>query len=371
MRFFYIMKVKSIFSLLLAISLPYLFAYADGPTLKYEQEVHDFGKIKEEEGPVSFTFKLINEGDAPLVIQSVRPSCGCTTPDWSKEPIMPGKTGYIKAVFNPHNRPGAFNKSLTVTSNSEPAISRLYIKGIVEPKPRTIADDYPTVMGGLRVKYRSFNFGKITTEKPITKSFDVYNDSEEDITFLDDVEAPDFIQVKVDPKTLAPKKLGKIIVTYDPTVENKLGFVSSLVVLKTAEPENNVKDFRAVASVEEFFPPMTAEQLAQAPKLSFENPVHDFGSIKQGDQVSTEFVFTNTGKSILNIREIKASCGCTIGNLEKNDIAPGDTGSIKVSFNSRGRRGIQQKSISIFSNDPANPTQRITIKARVEAEDES
>jgi hypothetical protein len=365
------MKIKSIFTLLLAISFSYLFAFADGPSLKYEQEVHDFGKIKEEDGAVSFTFKLMNDGDSPLVIQSVRPSCGCTTPDWSREPIMPGKTGFIKAVFNPQNRPGAFNKSLTVTTNTEPAITRLYIKGIVEPKPRTIADDYPTVLGGLRVKYRSFNFGKITTEKPITKSFDVYNDSGEEITFLNEIESPDFIKVTIEPKTLEPKALGKIIVTYDPTVENKLGFVSSLVVLKTTEPENNVKDFRAVASVEEYFPPMTADQLAKAPKLSFENSVYDFGDIKQGDQVSTEFVFTNMGKSVLNIREIKASCGCTIGNLEKNDIEPGDTGSIKVTFNSRGRRGIQQKSISIFSNDPANPTQRITIKAKVEGEDES
>ncbi len=365
------MKIKTILTLLFAISFHYLFALTDGPSLKYEQEVHDFGKINEADGSVSFTFKLINAGNAPLVIQNVRPSCGCTTPDWSKEPIMPGKTGFIKAVFNPLNRPGAFNKSLTVTTNSEPAVSRLYIKGIVEPKPRTIADDYPTVLGGLRVKYRSFNFGKITTEKPVTKSFDVYNDSEEEITFLDEIESPDFIKVSVDPKTLAPKSLGKIIVTYDPAVENKLGFVSSLVVLKTTEAENDVKDFRAVASVEEYFPPMTAEQLSKAPKLSFENTIHDFGDIKEGDQVSTEFVFTNLGKSVLNIREIKASCGCTISNLEKNDIGPGDTGTIKVTFNSRGRRGIQQKSISVFSNDPANPTQRITIKAKVEVENES
>lgn len=366
-----IMKIRTIFTLLFAISFNYLFALDDGPSLKYEQEVHDFGKIQESDGAVSFTFKFINEGNTPLVIQNVRPSCGCTTPDWSKEPVMPGKTGFIKAVFNPSNRPGAFNKSLTVTSNTEPAVTRLYIKGIVEPKPRTIADDYPTVLGGLRVKYRSFNFGKITTEKPVTKSFDVYNDSDQEITFLDEIESPDFIKVNVNPKTLAPKSLGKIIVTYDPTMENKLGFVSSLVVLKTSEAENNVKDFRAVASIEEYFPPMTSEQLAKAPKLTFENTMHDFGAIKQGDQVSTEFVFTNSGKSVLNIREIKASCGCTISNLEKNDIGPGDSGTIKVSFNSRGRRGIQQKSISVFSNDPANPTQRITIKAKVEVDKES
>jgi hypothetical protein len=365
------MKIKKILTLLFAISFFSLYAYSDGPSIKFEKETHDFGKIKEENGSVTYTFKFLNDGSTPLVIQNVRPSCGCTTPDWSKEPVLPGKTGFIKAVFNPRNRPGAFNKSLTVTTNAEPAMSRLYIKGIVEPKPRTIADDYPTVLGGIRVKYRSFNFGRITTEKPIRKSFDVYNDSENKITFLEDIESPDFIKVEVEPTTLAPKSIGKIIVTYDPSKEKKLGFVSSLVVLKTDEAENNIKDFRTVASVEEYFPPMTAEQLAKAPKLKFDNPVHDFGTIKQGDQVSTEFLFTNAGKSVLNIRDIKASCGCTISNLEKNDLGPGESSSIKITFNSRGRRGIQQKSISIFSNDPSNPTQRILIKARVEVDDKS
>ena len=363
------MKSRAIFIIFLAFCFQSFVAFGDGPSLKFEKEVHDFGKINEEDGEVSFTFKLINEGTSPLVIQDVRPSCGCTTPDWSKEPVLPGQTGFIKAVFNPRNRPGAFNKSLTIPTNSEPAVSRLYIKGIVEPKPRTIADDYPTVLGGIRVKYRSFNVGKITTEKPVTKYFDVYNDSENVITFLDEVESPEYIKVSVNPRALAPKTLGKIEVTYDPGAENKLGFVSSTVVLKTDEVENNIKDFRTVASVEEFFPPMTSEQLAKAPKLLFEKTLYDFGEIKQGDQVSTEFVFTNSGKGVLNIRDIKASCGCTISNLEKNDLGPGESGSIKITFNSRGRRGIQQKSISVFSNDPANPTQRITIKAKVAEEE--
>jgi hypothetical protein len=147
-----------------------------------------------------------------------------------------------------------------------------------------------------------------------------------------------------------------------------LGFVSDVVVLKTDEEENNMKDFRLVASVEEFFPPMTAEQLAKAPHLTFEETIHDFGTITQGDQVSTDFIFTNTGKSELNIRETKASCGCTVSKPEKDTLQPGESSTIKVTFNSRGRRGIQQKSISVFSNDPSNPTQRLTIKAKIEVE---
>lgn len=367
------MKIKPVYSLLSTIvffityiSSTGVYAQADNPDIKFEKSTHDFGHIKEENGPVSYEFKFVNDGKSPLVVQNVRPSCGCTTPDWTREPILPGKTGYIKAVFNPLHRPGAFNKSLTITTNANPAITRVYIKGVVEPKPRTIADDYPTKIGDIRVKYRSFNFGKVTTEKPVTRSFDVYNDSDHPVTFLDDMKIPDNVKVSFDPNTIEPKKIGKIVVTYDPTQKMDLGFVTGLVQLKTDESENNIKDFRIVASVEEYFPPMTADQLALAPKLSFENTEYDFGSIQQGDEVSTDFVFTNAGKSDLKIRETKASCGCTVSTPEKTTLKPGESSVIKVTFNSRGRRGIQQKSISVFSNDPANPTQRIVIKAKVE-----
>ena len=362
------MKFSSLVIVLFVLPLSYVLAQNEGPSIKFNEMSFDFGDIKEADGNVSHKFEFTNNGTAPLIVQSVRPSCGCTSTGWTKDPVKPGETGYVDAVYNPKNRPGKFNKSLTIVSNANPAQMRIYIKGNVEPKPRSIEDDYPTVMGGLRVKYRSFNFGKLTTEKPVTKTFNVYNNTDQEISFLEDVKAPEHIKVKFSNQTLAPKTLGSFEVTYDPTEIKLFGFKSDLVVIKTSEETNNVKDFRVVASLEEYFPPMTAEQLASAPKLKFDNPVYDFGNIKQGESVTTDFVFTNTGKSELNIRQTRASCGCTVSQPEKSTLAPGESSTIKVTFNSAGRRGIQQKSISVFSNDPANPTQRITIKARVEIE---
>ena len=88
--------------------------------------------------------------------------------------------------------------------------------------------------------------------------------------------------------------------------------------------------------------------------------------MKKNSIVDTEFVFTNTGKENLNIRALKPNCGCTVSKLDKYDYAPGESGKISVEFNSTGRRGNQQKSIVVFSNDPSAPTQRLIIKARVE-----
>jgi hypothetical protein len=360
------MKARLLISLIFLVVFHYAIAQEQTPVFNFQTTTHDFGAVEEENGPISFVFNFTNTGNAPLVIQNVQPSCGCTTPDWTREPILPGKTGFIKAEYNPQNRPGAFNKSLTITANTNPAVSRLFIQGTVNPKPHSIADDYPSDIGGIRVKYRSFNFGKITTERPVSMQYDVYNDTDHTINFLDKTDVPDFVQVSVVPQSLPAKTTGKIMVTYDPIKKKDLGFVSDPLVLYTDEQDNSAKEFRVVATIEEYFPPMTAEQLSKAPKLSFDKTSFDFGVIKQIDKVHTEFTITNTGKSDLNIRQTKVNCGCTVAEIDKTTLKPGESVPVKVSFDPTGRRGIQQKSISIFTNDPMNPTQMITIKADVE-----
>ena len=337
--------------------------WAQKAAIKFEEETFDFGNIKEVNSPVEHKFVYTNVGNAPLVIDNVRASCGCTTPAWTKEPVAPGSKGFIVAKYNPLNRPGQFHKSLTVTSNAD--LATVFIQGVVAPKARKPSDQYPNAMGDLRFKYRSLNMGRLTTEKSVSRSFDVFNDSDNDIAFTDKMEKPDFVQVSFQPEVIKAHSLGNINVTYDPKAKGELGFVSDRLVLHTDEKQESAKDLRVVATIEEYFPPMTPEQLAQAPRLSFDKTVYDFGNIKADTKVETQFTLTNTGKSDLNIRETKANCGCTVTKLENSTIKPGESTILKVSFNSTGRRGMQQKSITIFSNDPKGRTQRLIIKARV------
>ena len=362
------MKTRCIILMLSFFLLHVADAQDKAPAFSFEATTHNFGTIEESNGPVSFQFDFTNTGSAPLIIQNVQPSCGCTTPDWTREPVLPGKAGFIKAEYNPRNRPGAFSKSLTITANTNPAITRLYIQGMVNPKPRTEADNYPVELGGIRLRTRSFNFSKITTEKPVTLDFDVYNGSDSMISFLDKIDAPDYIAVNIEPKSLASKTAGKIIVTYDPAKKKDLGYVSDFVNLYTNETNNSIKQFMVVATIEEYFPPMTAEELAKAPHLNFDKTSFDFGIIKMTEKVAATFTMTNTGKSVLNIRETKTNCGCTVVSLDHTNIKPGESVPIVVTFDPTGRRGVQQKSVSIFTNDPVNPTQMITIKANIPME---
>lgn len=103
------------------------------PILQFERIEHDFGTVQEGQ-KVSYTYKFKNTGEAPLIIQTAQPSCGCTVPDWSKEPIQPGAEGYVKAEFDTNGKPNAQNKTITVTANTFPKQTTLRFKAMVLPK---------------------------------------------------------------------------------------------------------------------------------------------------------------------------------------------------------------------------------------------
>ena len=94
----------------------------------------DFENINEADGPATHVFKVTNEGETPLVVTKVVTSCGCTSPDWTKEPIATGKNGEIKVTFDPTGRPGPFAKTISVYSNGKSGSLVLTIKGTVVPK---------------------------------------------------------------------------------------------------------------------------------------------------------------------------------------------------------------------------------------------
>jgi len=103
------------------------------PIVEFDQEEYDFGTVVEGE-KVEGVFKVTNAGKVDLIILDVKPSCGCTTPNWTKEPIAPGASGEIKFEFNSTGRVGVQNKSITVKSNAEKNTQVIRLKGTVTAK---------------------------------------------------------------------------------------------------------------------------------------------------------------------------------------------------------------------------------------------
>jgi len=104
---------------------------SSGAIFKFEHMEFDFGKIKQGD-QVGHIFKFTNEGTEPIIITQAHGSCGCTVPDWPKEPIKPGETGEIKVTFNSAGKMGVQDKTVTINSNATVNPIVLHVKGTVE-----------------------------------------------------------------------------------------------------------------------------------------------------------------------------------------------------------------------------------------------
>ncbi len=102
----------------------------NAPAMVFAQDTYDFGEIVQGER-VNHEFSFTNTGKSDLIISNAHASCGCTVPEYPKEPIKPGESGVIKVSYNSEGRKDAFNKTVTVTVNTFPNENKIYIKGVV------------------------------------------------------------------------------------------------------------------------------------------------------------------------------------------------------------------------------------------------
>lgn len=333
--------------------------------LFFNKKIHDFGEIIEADGAVEFEFTFTNNSVRPVKILSVQASCGCTTPGWSAEPVAVGKAGSIKASFDPKSRPGYFNKSLTVTTDLDKAPIVLQIKGSVVDKRTATDRSLSAVNGNLRLKNNSFNLGKIYVNKPaVTQEFEIMNAGPVKFDFTK-IEAPAYIKIET-PVSLKPAERGEIKVTYDAKLRNQYGFLSDKIDVHTTDSMNPIKSFSVYATAEEYFPLLTTAEQAKAPSLLISTYAIDFARVKKGAVIEQSFTFQNKGKLDLEIRHIQSNCSCLIATAEKKKIKPGESTSIKWVFTTSGRTGTQNKAITIYSNDPRNPVQRVTFSGYIE-----
>lgn len=337
---------------------------AQKPQIVFENLEHDFGAFKESDGVQTTTFKFTNKGEVPLVLTNVRASCGCTTPKWTREPVAPNGSGEIQVSYDPRNRPGAFNKTVMVSSNAENGTTVLRITGRVEEREKTLAELYPRQIGSLRVKTNHISFARIKENEVKTQELELVNDTEKPIE-VGFRTVPGHITAKVEPQTIPANGRGKLIVTYNAKEANTYGFASHRIYLSL----DGSNDYRASvgvsATIEEDFSTLSAEELANAPVAKFSESSYDFGEMKQGEKKDHTFNLTNEGKSELIIRNVRSSCGCTAVAPSKKVIAPGESVPIKVTFDSRGKRGRQSKSVTVITNDPKTPTSMLRISCNV------
>jgi len=335
--------------------------------IKLSSTEHDFGTFKEEAGRQTFDFVITNIGTNPLVIQKVVASCGCTTPEWTRQPIPSGGTGKVTAIYDPKNYPGKFNKTLSVYTNSNPPVAVLVIKGEVIPHEKTVEELFTFKVGDVRFQSNHLAFTNIKkTEKKI-RVMPLINTSSAPVKVEFDG-LPGHLELKANPETLKPGQKGIIEGTYDATKNPGWGNVNDMVKVKlNGNVEQNLYLYVSANLVEDFSY-LSKDDLISAPVFKLESTTVDLGKIKGSTQNEVEFKFTNTGKSELIIRHIRSTCGCTAiqqGN-QGTGIKPGESSSIKAVFNSGGYVGKVTKAIYVYTNDPKNSEVVLMLTAEVE-----
>jgi hypothetical protein len=174
-------------------------------------------------------------------------------------------------------------------------------------------------------------------------------------------------EITFSPKILTPGQEGKVIVKLNGQKARAAGWKHQsgfyeILRIRTNDQVGPEKQLVVNGSFEIVYSP---EELAKAPKAVFPVTEFDGGEVLEGQNVEYRFTIKNEGKSDLIIESVKASCGCTAVEPTEKVLKPGKSTEIIARFDSRGRPGMQHKTITVETNDPLNPRQILHLKANV------
>jgi hypothetical protein len=252
--------MKNLASPLLSLALLLLgFAAQAQGVMTFEKELHEFGNVPE--GTMAtHEFKFKNTGNQPIVIATVQASCGCTTPDWTKTPVLPGKTGMVKAVYSSAGRPGVFNKTVTVTSNAATPNTTLTIKGTVlgaEEVKASLTPAQKALAPRLVLDRTTHDFGKMEAGQQPSARFTVKNMGKQDL-LLGMITSPcNCVGYKKAPQPIKPGQSAIIELLY---AQRQIGQMTDVATLNSNAVEgptkltikaNVVRDLNAASMVKE------------------------------------------------------------------------------------------------------------------------
>ena len=353
--------------LLICMALSFV-AMSQKAVISFNEKSHDFGKVKEEDGKITYVFDFVNRGNSPLVVNRVQASCGCTTPTWTKEPIEPGKKGSVTVTYNPQGRPGLFTKTITVYSNATDEQFVLNINGEVIAKPNNDNVAYPINMGGLMTKLKVVQMNNVDKGKTQTRTLDVQNSTKNPLKVT--IEGlPTYITYSVSPQTLKPNEEGKITFTFNSTKCTQWGPVSSDVYVILNGTKKFTDEFRLVlmGNVVEDFGKMTLDQKRKAPILEVSDKTINLGTVKQGAKKVAKFKLSNKGQNTLEVRKIINNNKELTIRPEKISVPGGKSAEISVEINTKNLvEGDFKKYFSVQTNDPDNSMTIFVLSWKVE-----
>lgn len=339
--------------------------------ITFERTEHDFGKINEADGRVTTVFTFKNEGMEPLVLSNVRASCGCTTPKWTREPIEPGQKGEITVTYNPNGRPGRFQKTITVTSNSQEPntnTTRLYIKGEVIPKPAKPVNQYTVQMGELSLKANTVNFGTVKKGEKAQAEVEYANHTDHELA-IDLATRPQdtYLLSQVTLPNPQPQQTGKFQFVLNSVDCPLYGPVELTAYVMLAGKKTFTDEYllKINANIVEDFSALTVAERQNAPIAEFSNVI-DLGKIAAGKAAKKNFTIANAGANPLMVRRVYCKDADVQIAAPKSAIKSGKKADTKLVISANQQAGQYSRELIVITNDPQNPVQKVTINWTVE-----
>ena len=365
------MKLKILFILLIVtvLSATDARAAADSP-LRFDELSHDFGTIREVDGKVSHTFRFENVSRKPVVIIAVQTSCGCTVPEYSKRPLMPGERGEITLTYNPADRPGVFSREADVYAADRQVVATLHIEGAVEARPRSVEEMYPFDLGGgVRASAMFVPFGYVSHGEPKQSYIDVVNTSEREVSMaVRHAERSGALTIHA-PSRLAAGAKGEIRLEYSVPVGSGVYATADDAAEVVVDGRPAQIRLTANAIVVEKYAPGSE---FPAPQAQLNKNIVNFGTVKHSaSSVRAVMTMANGGGDALRVDAVEFSgegseaVSTTLAAGESID--GGESAEFGVVLHpSRAECGFVSVRMRIFTNDPVRPMRQIRVTASVE-----
>ena len=346
--------------LLLAASLT---ASASGPEVRWLETNHNFGAFDESMGQVHCQFKAVNTGDEPVVVLNARANCGCTRPEYSREPIAPGDTLVINVGYDPEGRPGRFNKFIRVDLNTTPSRHELEINGTVIGSANTLKSRFPFDLGPAKLRDKVIAFGEVFKGKTVGAYIQGYNASQEPIQpKVENV--PPYMSVLIEPKVVPPGEQFVVSTTIATSRTDKWGILTDEFLLFPDKESTVSQPISTVVIVKEDFSGMSPHERIDAPVIKIAEQVVDFGRIEatSSKPVTRTFTITNEGRDPLIIRSVDSPDDAISIEYKKGQkIKKGKSLTVKVTVDpSRLEdRELMNSRITVTTNAPDEPSKII------------
>lgn len=348
--------MKGVFLIVFLFSFTSVFSQA---VIRFSTSVHDFGTIQEINGAVAYDFEFVNQGSAPILIKNVESSCGCTSPEWTKQPVLPGKKGFVKATFNPKDRPGYFDKTITVYSNARPGVVELKIKGTVQGKTRTELDDYPYELpSGLRLPLEEISLMKVNKGKVKSMSIGVLNNAGKQVS-VSFADLPPYIQMNIEPQQIANKAKANIKAAYNTAMHGEYGLNREKVTMIV---DGKKYELPVSVFIEEDF---SKVNMATAPIVDVDKKYYNFGTTTADKSASFVYQVKNTGKSLMKVYRIYTNDERVTAEIAKKELQPGETAALTVKTKAGSEGGKVTAFVSVITNSPTVPELKIRFYGEI------